>query len=154
MAQGSSAAKTMPVNVGIRVFHGASLAIGLQFFDAYMRTFWDLYLSKGNMYGLNEQLAMHDMLKVIMFPESHRILPSSLVAECIIRIITIMIIIIIIIMMIIIIIIIIIIILIIVIIMIIIMIRMIRIRRIRRIRRTIIRIMIIIMIIILRSSNI
>eukprot|EP00242_Pyramimonas_sp_CCMP2087_P001267 CAMPEP_0198227964 /NCGR_PEP_ID=MMETSP1445-20131203/111361_1 /TAXON_ID=36898 /ORGANISM="Pyramimonas sp., Strain CCMP2087" /LENGTH=500 /DNA_ID=CAMNT_0043908175 /DNA_START=59 /DNA_END=1558 /DNA_ORIENTATION=- len=60
---GSAAARTMPVNMGIRVFHGASLAIGLQFFDAFMRTFWDLYLSQGNMYGLNEQLAMHDMLK-------------------------------------------------------------------------------------------
>jgi hypothetical protein len=67
MVQGSAAADNMPINVGIKVFHGESLPVGLQFFDSYMQTFWDLYLGKGNTYGLNEQLAMHDMLKVRSF---------------------------------------------------------------------------------------
>eukprot|EP00976_Prorocentrum_cordatum_P115903 1196080-Prorocentrum_minimum.AAC.6 len=64
-AQGRSAvARSQPVNVGVKVFHGENLELGLQFFDSFLATYWELYLSKGNFYGLNEQLSVADMLLV------------------------------------------------------------------------------------------
>jgi hypothetical protein len=59
-----SAAKLWPVNVGVKVFNGNHLHNGIAFFNTFIATFWTNYLSLGNTYGLNEQSAMMDVLRV------------------------------------------------------------------------------------------
>jgi len=59
-----SANKLWPVNVGVKAFHGDHLHNGIAFFDSFAATFWANYLGLGNTYGLNEQSAMMDVLKV------------------------------------------------------------------------------------------
>ncbi|KAK3286517.1 hypothetical protein CYMTET_5936 [Cymbomonas tetramitiformis] len=58
-----SVAETMPVNLGVKAVHGWSLQSGLDFFDAFIGTFKRNYLDLNRTYGMNEQLAMMDVLK-------------------------------------------------------------------------------------------
>jgi len=58
-----SAAKTMPINLGVKAVHGARLKEGSMFYDAFIETFKSLYLKKGNSYGMTEQWAVYDTLK-------------------------------------------------------------------------------------------
>lgn len=69
-----SANKLWPVNVGVKAFHGDHLHNGIAFFDSFAATFWANYLSLGNTYGLNEQSAMMDVLKVTSSPLTSQII--------------------------------------------------------------------------------